>query len=220
MEDDFVRVAEHGQQDTSSTVIRLRCPRCKQQGVFEPLSPNDARVDEVGGGVSIVGVRRCPSADCLTLVLFRRRPDGTVVAYPPERIDFDSTNLPPGVLSSLTEAIACHGNGCYRAATMMVRRTLEELCDHQDAEGDDLKERLKALRGQVVLPEALLDGLDELRFLGNDASHVEARLYDDIGKDEAELAIDVTKEVLKGVYQYDDLIARLRARQRPTEDDG
>lgn len=79
-------------------------------------------MDEVDGGTSIAGVRRCPSADCLALVIFRQRADGRVVAYPPERIDFDSTNLPTGVLSSLTEAIACHGDGCYRAAAMMVRR--------------------------------------------------------------------------------------------------
>jgi hypothetical protein len=73
---------------------------------------------------------------------------------------------------------------------MMVRRTLEELCD-QGAEGDDLKKRLRALRDKVILPEALLDGLNELRLLGNDATHVEARLYDDIGKEEAELALGV-----------------------------
>ena len=63
------------------------------------------------------------------------------------------------------------------------------------------------------MPEALLDGLDELRLLGNDATHVEARLYDDVGQEEAELAIDVTKEVLKGVYQYGDLLKRLKARR-------
>jgi hypothetical protein len=65
----------------------------------------------------------------------------------------------------------------------------------------------------VILPEALVDGLDELRLLGNDATHVEARLYDDVGQEEAELAIDVTKEVLKGVYQYGDLLERMKARR-------
>jgi uncharacterized protein DUF4145 len=97
---------------------------------------------------------------------------------------------------------------------MMVRRTLEELCADQGAEGDDLRKRLQALRDKVILPEALLEGLDELRLLGNDATHVEARLYDDVGQEEAELAIDVTKEVPEGVYQYGYLLERLKARQR------
>ena len=63
-------------------------------------------------------------------------------------------------------------------------------------------------------PDIILEAIKPLRFLGNDATHVEARLYDDVGQEEAELAIDVTKEVLKGVYQYGDLLERLKARQR------
>jgi len=37
--------------------------------------------------------------------------------------------------------------------------------------------------------------------LGNDAAHVEAKAYDNTGKDEAELAIELAKELLKAVYQ-------------------
>jgi hypothetical protein len=57
--------------------------------------------------------------------------------------------------------------------------------------------------------------LDNLRLLGNDAAHVELKDFDRIGQTEAELAIEIVKELLKGVYQYEDLIARLEALRRP-----
>ncbi len=91
----------------------------------------------------------------------------------------------------------------------MVRRTLEDLCADQNAEGKDLKKRIAALASKVILPPGLLAGLDNLRLLGNDAAHIEAKEYAQVGKEEVELAIDVTKEVLKSVYQLDSLVSRL-----------
>jgi len=69
----------------------------------------------------------------------------------------------------------------------MVRRLLEELCEDNKASGSDLKARLAAVRGTVVIPQELLTAADELRILGNDAVHVEAKAYDAIGSNEAAL---------------------------------
>jgi Domain of unknown function (DUF4145) len=134
-----------------------------------------------------------------------------VVSYPPETIDFDSTNLPKAVHDSLDEAIRAHASQCYRAAALMVRRTLEDLCADRGASGSNLKERLKALHGRIAVADALVEGLNSLRLLGNDAAHVELQDFDNIGQSESSLAIEIAKELLKGVYQYDDLVARLEA---------
>ena len=93
----------------------------------------------------------------------------------------------------------------------MVRKTLEELCKDRGAEGGNLKARIASLEGKVVLPRELLEGLDDLRLLGNDAAHIESQTYDRVGKNEVELAVDLTKEVLKAVYQYAGILARLKA---------
>jgi hypothetical protein len=50
-----------------------------------------------------------------------------------------------------------------------------------------------------------------LRLLGNDAAHVEAKTYDSVGSEEIEAGIELTKEILKAVYQLNDLLSRLRA---------
>lgn len=144
--------------------------------------------------------------------------DGGNESYPPEVIDFDATNLPQDILSSIEEAIKCHSAGCFRASALMVRRTLEELCDDKNAAGNNLKARIAALSSVAVIPAELLNAADELRILGNDAAHIEAKDYDKIGKEESELAIELAKELLKAVYQYTSLVARLTALKKRASD--
>jgi hypothetical protein len=132
-------------------------------------------------------------------------------SYPPERIDFDPKNIPTPIAKTFTEAVACRAEGLHVAAAIMIRRTLEELCEDKSAQGATLKARIASLQGNVVLPKSLLDALDDLRLLGNDAAHIEAKTFDSIGDDELDVAIELTKEILKSVYQLDELLNRLRA---------
>ena len=93
----------------------------------------------------------------------------------------------------------------------MVRRTLEEVCAERNAQGKDLKARIGDLRSKIVVPTELLDALDELRILGNDAAHVEAKEFENISDAGITVAIQFTKEILKSLYQYQSLLGRLRA---------
>ena len=129
--------------------------------------------------------------------------------------DFDATNIPTNVVRALEEAITCHANQCYIAAAIMVRKTLEELCNHQNATGNNLKERIRALGTKVVVPTDLLEGVDDLRLLGNDAAHIESQKFNQVGPEEVEIGIIFSKEVLKAVYQYSALLSRLRGLKKP-----
>ena len=51
--------------------------------------------------------------------------------------------------------------------------------------------------------------------MGNDAAHLEAKTYDEIGQEEIEVALELTKEILKAVYQLDSLVKKLRALKKP-----
>lgn len=163
----------------------------------------------VGVGASVVGVRICPNSNCSGIIFVVVGKDGQVNTLPNEVLDFDPENIPTLISRSLEEAIKCHAAQCYKAAALMVRRVLEELCEDRGAKGGNLKERLQALASIIVIPRELLDGADELRLLGNDAAHIEAKTYDVIGEEEVRVAIDLTKELLKAVYQYKSLLARL-----------
>jgi hypothetical protein len=158
-----------------------------------------------------VGQRICPNTECNAHVFVAFLGSGELVAsYPAETIDFDASDLPQNVLDAFEEAIKCHSQDCYVAAAIMVRKTLEEVCLDRGAEGDNLKDRITALGDKVVLPQAMLDGLNDLRLLGNDAAHIKSRVFAEIGQDEVEVALDVAKEILKATYQYESLMGRLR----------
>jgi hypothetical protein len=118
-------------------------------------------------------------------------------------------------LATLEEAIKAHGAGCFKSSALMVRRLLEELCRDKNAAGNDLQARLASLSGSIVIPQELLVAADELRILGNDAAHVEAKAYDAIGQNEASVAIELAKELLKAVYQYSALVSRLKSLKKP-----
>ena len=202
-------------------IVNLRCPICGHLGAFHGLAKiSDLRwLVHSGRGPGVTpfsaGLRVCPNNDCKALVFVIVNPKELLQTYPPEVIDFDSTNLPQPILQSLEEAIKCHAAGCYKASALMVRRVLEELCQAKNAQGADLKKRLAALGKTIVIPQELLAAADELRILGNDAAHVEARVYDNIGPDEAELAIELANELLKAAYQYTALVGRLKGLAKP-----
>jgi uncharacterized protein DUF4145 len=197
--------------------LSMRCPSCKQIGTFETLgvdlgfgetepTPNVASPITV-----IVGHRRCPNPTCCAHIFIVAKHRNLQASYPPERIEFDTTGVPDPIVASLEEAITCHANQCFIAAAIMVRKTLELLCSAQNATGQNLKDRLRSLGSKVVLPADLLTGLDDLRLLGNDAAHIESQAYTKVSQQELDVAIEFTKEVLKAIYQYAALLARLRA---------
>lgn len=188
--------------------VRLRCPLCRQRGSFEQLGVNDLFLQSE---TTTVGLRRCPDPTCYGLVFFASKQGQLVDSYPAETIDFDATNVPVAVQNAFEEAIKCHAQHCFVASAIMVRKTLEELCKDRSATGATLKERIKALGTKVVLPEELLQGLDDLRLLGNDAAHIESNEYEKVGQEEVEVGFEFAKEVLKAVYQYSALLNRLRA---------
>ncbi|MBK1616526.1 hypothetical protein CKO44_24090 [Rubrivivax gelatinosus] len=177
---------------------------------MEALGQHDYAV----GNQYTCGQRRCPNPDCHGHLFVVFLGGQIVKAYPPIRLDFDPENIPANVLRTFDEAITCHSQGCFVAAAIMVRRTLEEVCAERQAAGRDLKSRINDLRSKIVIPSELLDAMDELRILGNDAAHIEAKEYNSISDVEVTVAIQFTKEILKSLYQYVSLLGRLRALKR------
>lgn len=192
-----------------ANAVALRCPHCGKEAAFSPLSSNVHDID-IGDGIWC-GQRKCPNTACNSLVFVALKQGKLLQSYPPSKIDFSPENIPLNVLKSFEEAISTHSIGCYMASALMVRRTLEEICSEKGATGSNLKNRIKNLQDKIVVPAELLEAMDELRLLGNDAAHIEARSYDNVSEEEVSVAIEFTKEFLKAIYQYSSLLAKLRA---------
>lgn len=194
-----------------STRISLRCPACRQQGILDEFKTiNDLTINLPPAPI-LLGQRRCPNPNCNGHIFFAYQGSKVLISYPTEKIDFDSTKIPPAIVHSLEEAITCYSNQCFIAGAIMVRKTLEELCSDRNAKGKNLRDRIQSLKTKLILPEELLEGLDSLRLLGNDAAHIESKEFGKIGNDEVGIAIELTKEILKAVYQYSSLLERLHS---------
>jgi hypothetical protein len=202
--------------------MSVRCPACRQLGTFDrvPISQAGQQIYDVQitspDVACVTGQRLCPNQSCRAVLFFiwDSRLGKLAISYPAERLDFDTTNIPATIVKALEEAITCHANECFTASAIMVRKTLEELCHDRQAVGANLKERLRNLGTKIVLPQDLLEGLGDLRLLGNDAAHIESQEFNAIGREEVEIGIQFAKEVLKAVFQYADLLAKLRSLKR------
>jgi len=215
----FLTKRQSSESNPVQTAVNLRCPACHKQGTFYPIENfQDIQILNLQGNKFLTfGQRRCPDIGCGAhlFFVFDLASKNILASYPPERLDFDATNIPATVSHALEEAITCHANESYIAAAIMVRKTLEELCADRNATGKNLKERIKTLGTKIVLPQELLDGLDDLRLLGNDAAHIESQEFNQVGKEEVEIGIELAKEILKATYQYSALLSRLRSLKKP-----
>ncbi len=187
-------------------IVQVRCPHCGDSASFEGVGIRDYRYFPTS---NILGVRRCPSPSCHGQ-LFVQKIGNNRTTYRAVLIDFDGNSIPDNISDVFGEALLCHSVGANVASAIMVRKTLELVCEDMDAKGSDLKERIKALEQNITLPKALFDAMDNLRLLGNDAAHVETKTFDSITEKELALAIGLAKEILKSTYQLDGLVSELR----------
>lgn len=188
--------------------IAIRCPECGHKGVFESIGTDI--LDQANN--TWFGQRRCPAEDCYTHIFYIHvNNTKKIITYPYSTIEFNKDGIPPNILSAFEEAVKCHSIECYVASAITIRKTLEEICADRQVTGDNLKQRLKNLSTKIFIPKELTEGMDELRLLGNDAAHIESNTFNQIGKMEIEISIEFAKEILKGVYQYEGLLSRLRS---------
>lgn len=191
--------------------ISGNCPFCKRDVTFDSPQVKNAFDYQFNPGI-YCGSRICPNQNCRKHVFFILG-NNELTLFPAQTIQYDNSNLPELVRKHFDEAIICHSEQCYSAAAMMIRRTLEDICHDKESEGANLFNRIENLKSKVVLPPALFTGMHHLRLLGNDAAHIEAQDYNIVGKDEVSLGIELTKQILHAVYQFDDLVSQLEKLQ-------
>ncbi|GAB2616320.1 hypothetical protein GCM10027035_10890 [Emticicia sediminis] len=195
--------------------IATRCPHCGHHGTFLQVGLNDVYPFHRSGNSiypqHYLGIRKCPNEKCQGHLFFIADSNKDILlTSPSETIPFDKENIPDKVLNAFEEAIKCHSSSCFIASAIMIRKTLEEICIERGATGNNLYKKLQDLGGKILIPKELLTGMNELRLLGNDAAHIEAQTFSEIGKEEIEVSLEFTKEILKAVYQYENLLQRLK----------
>lgn len=164
-------------------------------------------------GANAVGWRSCSNSDCSALVTVSRRRNsrGEVEFFPRPGVEMRRDGIPAPVLTALDEAISCYRVSAFRGAAALIRRAVEITCDDQGAKPVKghltLGPRIDLLKGK--LSPDVLEAMHSVKFLGNDAMHIDAEDFDDIGLDQVDAAFVVTLEVLRQLYQAKAILASL-----------
>ncbi len=203
----------------------ITCPYCSSFGTFQNAFQSklvfenfvthfpDHSASRSSDSHTFVSAHMCPNPKCRGVVLVCSF-NGFLIEYSPKS-DFaiHIAHVPDEIYYTFKEALRCYNSGCYRATALMVRRVLEEVCEESGAGGRTLHDRMSVLRGKVILPPELFEVIHELKALGNDAAHVDARNYEKIGEEEARISLELVAEILKARYEVQSLVDRIRSRK-------
>lgn len=99
--------------------------------------------------------------------------------------------------SDLREACACFGVGAYKATVVMARRFLEAFLEYKGFHGRTLVERVKAAYDAGVVSNLQFQLATSMRMLGNYGAHYSDDRLTQIGQDEAELVLNMVRQILK-----------------------
>ncbi len=83
------------------------------------------------------------------------------------------------------------------------------LCELKGAEGMCLIKKIDDLPTKVGLPQVFFEGMHEIRFIGNEAAHVDLKDIDNVGEEEAKLAIEMTYRTIQCSYQAEEIGKRV-----------
>lgn len=203
-----------------------QCPYCKKEVNFLPINElkdiccDYSEYSDDSHNAVYMGFRECSNPNCEEVFVVRLR----FVANPRNfdrttgEIDYDEDiveietlpkaensssfeYIPSNIENSYNEANKCFYNECYIASAIMIRKTLEELCEDQQISGNNLKEKLKNLCKTETLPVRINSDIDILRKLGNAGAHINLKDFNKIGEREVKIALKIITNILMMLYE-------------------
>lgn len=203
--------------------VSTKCPACGKHSTFNIITDcRDVKYEKIkNANYLYYGQRVCPQKDCKKHIFFildtLKIPDGQIMEHLqiyPEKADLpelDYKSIPKKIKGALTESITCLEKECYIASAIMIRKTLEEICHDKGAIGDNLHQRINNLKDKITISNDLYDGLFELKYLGNDAAHIESTHFSEVGKNEVQLGLSLTIRILQSLYEDGKILEKFRS---------
>jgi hypothetical protein len=106
-------------------------------------------------------------------------------------------SCPPDVLSDFREAVTAFNAGAPRAAVVMVRRALENVCDALNAPGGRLADKIKHLAAKGIFDDGVAAAATAMRLFGNYGAHPKDDLLDGANDAHAEMALRIAERFLR-----------------------
>ena len=162
-----------------------RCPHCKNSYMGLPDEFHDRLQCTACGEMFVAEIKdgRARTVSSATFVL-----------DPPAGIDLQLS-------SDLTEACGCFNVGAYKATVVMARRFMEALLDKRGFKGKSLFDRIKAAHAAGAVSDLQFQLASSTRILVNYGAHYSDDQLAQIGRDEAELVLNMIRQILKSIVK-------------------
>ncbi len=212
-----------GFQGETLDIHRIECPFCNERGKFETVfhavkrKPNSRKAlnfdtlkcANCAGFVHVLW-SAAEYGGSITLHDFHVLPWPLHVPDPPEY-------WPPEVRRCWQQAHRSLPHESWDAAAVMARTALQAALRDKGAEGNNLKEEIKNLASTGVLPPLMSEWSDEVRLLGNDATHPDGESQG-AGAADARDVVKFLDYLLQYLYDLPKSVADYRERRRPASD--
>ena len=123
-----------------------------------------------------------------------------------------SSDIPRSIASAYREAVRAYHSGCYRAAAVMARRTLEAVTEQKGEPKGPLVKRLKNLVSSQRIDPSLESWSREIRLVGNAGAHFDP--INNVSKEDADDIISFIRQILRFLYEIPAEVARVRSRHK------
>lgn len=176
----------------------LLCPECETATLAASRGTVEVR-DPTYGPPSLYSLVRCSKCTNPALLVqedFGQGWDDPVRIWPHnERLL--SSAIPASLRREAEEARACYDAKAYTAAVVMVRRTLEGVCQEHGVDDRPLAKALQKMLDQGHLDARLLEWSQELRALGNAGAHYTGS---PVSREDARDALELAEAMLDHLY--------------------
>jgi len=206
------------------------CPCCNKEVAFLPYeSIPDVQTDfgmctQFDYEANYKGIRQCSNPECEAIFSISfdfdiqscggHHDDGEYIEQYDKTISNLQTlpeqdkcvyleSLPRNVASSFIEAQKCYHKGCYIASAIMIRKTLEEICEDYNIiieKNPNLEKKINAFLALEEISGKTGKEFDILREFGNDGTHSQLKWFDEISKQAVERALKVLQHALEIIY--------------------
>jgi|GEM_PF-2419160 len=111
-------------------------------------------------------------------------------------------SVPKNVLDDYVEATSTFNINAFRASSVMARRALQQALEDKGAtKGFNLAGQIDELKGKGLLSDTTANLAHGVRQFGNFGAHPNDDLLTQVTSDDARIALDVTKKILKELYK-------------------
>jgi hypothetical protein len=125
-------------------------------------------------------------------------------------------SVPEKIAESYQEAARTLSVDAPTATAIMCRRTLEGICSHYEAKGNNLSKKLVWLKDQGKIDERIFEWSNSvLRSLGNDAAH---KVDEVISSEDAEAALEFTRAIIEYLFVFTAAFEKFKERRNKEPD--